>query len=202
MDQPDITDFRYKILAHIYYFTEKGTKPLIVHKLANLIGLPQDQVATAVRYLDKHLLVNLHPDGSAVWMTPRGMAEVEKPSAPHFAVTHNTTNINAPNLGNVMTGGSGNTQTISINPNFDKAINNLLQLVQSSSLEPNDKEELTDEIIKVNHLASKEPSPRLLEKLQSRLGIIKAGITASGLLMKATPFLETVWHYIKVKYNL
>jgi predicted metalloendopeptidase len=135
-------------------------------------------------------------------MTPRGIAEVEKPVTPHFAVTHNTTNINAPNSGNVQTGGQGNTQTISVSPDFDKAINSLLQLVQSSSLEPHDKDELRDEVVKVNTLALKEASPGILDKIKSRMSLISSGLTAAGLIVKAKPYIETLWNYFKIKYNL
>lgn len=201
MSDRELSDFNYRVLSYIYYFTEKGTHPVVAHKLSMIVGIPWDEFYQAVRYLDRYVLVSMSPD-QAIRMTPRGIAELEKPTHQHFPVTHNTTNINAPNLGNIQTGGTGNSQTILNNPVFDKAISSLLQLVQSSNLAGDEKEELVDEIVKVNKLAIADLSSGVIDKVRSRLDLIKTGLASADLLVKAGPFMKTIWNYFKSKYNL
>ena len=98
--------------------------------------------------------------------------------------------------------GPGNIQNININPEFDQAIGSLLQLVQSSSLAAHDKEELTDEVIKVAKLALRESAPGLIDRVKSRIEIVKVGLASAELLTKAGPYVDAIWHYFKIKHNL
>lgn len=98
-----------------------------------------------------------------------------------------TTNIHGPNYGGIPQGGRGNTQNVTLtntnNPNFDQAIANIVELIRASNLPADDKQELEEEVGKVNKLALKEPAPGLVDKAKSRLDVIKLGLQGTEMAM-------------------
>lgn len=199
MADSDITGFNYKILSHIYRFTERGTKPLIAYKFANIIATPAEKVYEAVRYLEERLLVNF--DNGAIWMTPRGIAELEKPVAPTFTspVTHNTTNINAPNTGNVQTGGAGNVQNIRVtnNPDFDNSIRAILELLQSAHLNEDVRDDVIRDVHTVNRIAIDDPSAQGAERAMAKLSYIETALKGADIALKIAPYLPHLYSFFQ-----
>lgn len=88
------------------------------------------------------------------------------------------------------------------NEEFTQAINNLVQLVQSSPLDSSDKEEATEEIVRINHLAARDPNSGRLDKIKSTIKSLEVVLGSAQLLEKAKPYLDGIWKYIKTKYQL
>lgn len=141
----------------------------------------------------------------AVRMIPAGIEVLEgggegATASPNVSYT---TNIHGPNYGGIQQGGERNVQNITLtnNPDFDKAIASLVELIRTSSLPDDDKEEIEDELSKVNKLALREPGSGLLERAKTRLDVVKLAMTGTDIAIKAAPHLETLWELIKHKFG-
>ena len=116
-----------------------------------------------------------------------------------------TTNIQGHNYGGIQQGGQGNTQNISLthtsNADFDSALANIIKLIRSSSLSEEVKQDVEEDVFKINKLALKEPTPGLLEKAKSRLDMIKLGIQGTEVAIKAAPHIETVVEFLRRRFG-
>lgn len=103
--------------------------------------------------------------------------------------TYNTY-INAPS--NNQIGGKNNTQNaqININPEFDKAIESLVDLVKNSSFSEIDKEDHIADIERIKQLSQKEKSPDVIERAQKKISLLKSALEVGEMVVKATPLLE------------
>jgi hypothetical protein len=153
------------------------------------------EVSNIITDLDerKHLVESREHD---VRILPAGIEAIEstKKDPPPHTINYNMTI--AENYGNAGQG-SGFNQSITVtnNPEFDRAIAGLMQLIQSSCLRTEDIEELKDEVVKLNRLALTEPKPGLLEKAKARIDFIKLGLHGTEILIKAVPLLHSAWEY-------
>lgn len=91
---------------------------------------------------------------------------------------------------------------ITHNEEFTRAINSLVRLVQSSPLDSSDKEEITEEVVRINNLAAREPIGSRLDKIRSTIKGLEVVLASAQLLEKAKPYLDGIWKYIKSKYQL
>jgi hypothetical protein len=105
------------------------------------------------------------------------------------------------NFGNAAQGSHIN-QTVNVNPEFDSAIKSLLEIVNTSTLNEHDKEELTNDIKQINKVALREPEEGIAEKANRRLDWVKTALAGGNLLIAASPHIDKIWMYFKVKYNL
>jgi hypothetical protein len=114
-----------------------------------------------------------------------------------------TTNIQGSNYGGIQQGGERNVQNITLinNPDFDKAITSLIELIRTSSIPNDDKEEVQEELSKISKLALREPGTGLLERAKTRLDVVKLAMTGTDIAIKAAPHLETLWEFIKHKFG-
>jgi hypothetical protein len=146
-------------------------------------------------------------DEESVRMKPAGIELIESGGRRTGATREIsfTTNIHGPNYGGIQQGGQGNTQNITLtnttNPDFDRALASIVELIRASSIPADDKQELEEEVGKVNKLALKEPAPGLLERAKSRLDMVKLGIQGTELAIKVSPHLEVAWEYLKHKFG-
>jgi hypothetical protein len=143
-------------------------------------------------------------DEVSVKMNPAGMEYIEGGGRKQGGGTtiHYNANIGT-NYGGLQQGGEGNVQNITLtnNPDFDKALSSLVELIRTSSIPDDDKEELQDEVSKVNKLALKEPAPGLLERAKTRLDMVKLGLQGTEIAIKAAPYVDAAWEYFKKKYG-
>ena len=144
----------------------------------------------------------------SVCLSPEGVLEVEnsrveRPRARGGDVYQ--THIHGPNYGGIQQGGQGNTQNITLtntnNPDFDRVLTSLVEIIRSSQIPDDDKQELEEEVSKINKLALKEPAPGLLDRAKARLDVIKLAITGTDIAIKAAPHLDTLWELIKHKFG-
>ncbi len=170
---------------------------IIFADLAHRLGMSDRELAPYCNGLHEEGLI-LFPGGDVIQITDAGKRAFNKkvPISPDSSTT-NIMNINQ-NYGAAAIGFHIN-QTVNVNTDFDKAINGLLKIVQSSNLDDDDKEELSEKIVKVNQLALQDTA---IEKVNRRLDYIKTTLQGANLLVIATPYLEAIWNYFKVKYNL
>lgn len=170
--------------------------------LVQALGMSIEEASLILRDLSKRKGLVTWDVGDNIQMTGAGIEVIE--SAGQRLVSVDTYHMHVGTVHGGIQQGPGNIQNINITNDveFDKAIANLLQLVQSSSLATEERQELTDDIVKVNGLALREPTPSLLDKVNGRLEIVKVGLTSADLLVKAGPYLDAIWHYFKSRYNL
>ena len=116
-----------------------------------------------------------------------------------------TTNIHGPNYGGIQQGGQGNVQNVTLtntnNPDFDRALASLVELIRSSQIPDDDKQELEEEVGNVNKLALREPAPGMLERAKTRLDMIKLAITGTDIAMKAAPHINTLWELLQQRFG-
>ena len=96
-------------------------------------------------------------------------------------------------------GGQNNTQSVTLvnDPDFDNAIAGLIQLIQSSSIPEDDKEELQNEVQAVNKLALKEKTPNTLDRAKLKLDYLKTSINATEIAIKAAPLLTALYNFFQ-----
>jgi Mn-dependent DtxR family transcriptional regulator len=167
--------------------------------LAKRLEMSERELAVICNGLHDEDSINF-PGGDFVEMKAGGYRRLE-PSENQTS-TGPTINIGQ-NYGAAAIGAHVN-QIVNIthNEEFNQAINNLVQLVQSSPLDSSDKEEATEEIVRINHLAAREPNSGRLDKIKSTIKSLEVVLGSAQLLEKAKPYLDGIWKYIKTKYLL
>lgn len=196
-----------RVLQKLYDERDRRyTNPHEPHELARDLNLDFREVYDIIEELERKGLIG--GTDQASWIIPAGIQFIESEGQQTGGAAHGisfTTNIHGPNYGGIQQGGQGNIQDVRLtntnNPDFDRAIASVVELIRTSSLDDDEKAELQDEVSKVNRLALKEPAPGLLEKAKSRLDMVKIGLQGTDLLIKATPHLETVWQYLRHKFG-
>lgn len=163
--------------------------------LAKRLQMSEQELALVCSGLDEKNQISFQ-GGDFVQMKPAGYEALD-PKQESPGSTINYLQIGQ-NFGNAAAG-SQISQTINVNPDFDSAIKSLLELVQSSNLENDKKEELLDDIIQVNKLTARKSS---IEKIKSAFEYVKVGFQAANLMVAATPHLDKIWHIIETMYGL
>jgi hypothetical protein len=185
---------------------------VLVTKIAQALGLDFNNVYEIFRYWEEKQCVEMSHEvdieHELVRITSIGIDALE--GHDHAAlmspsnITYNTT-VQGHNYGGIQQGGQGNTQNVTLtntnNPNFDKAIASIIELIRSSNLPADDKQELEGEVANVNKLALREPAAGLLERAKSRLDMVRLGLQGTDLLIKAGPHLEAAWEFLKHKFG-
>ena len=146
------------------------------------------------------------PGGDYVQITAAGIRAVESLDQPKPKSGGDTYNMNINTLHGEALQGRGNVQNVNIivtnSPEFDQAIAALLKVVQESRLPDDEIQELKDEVAKLNKLALSQPKPGLLEKAKGRIDFIRLGLQGTEALIKAGPYLDSVWEILKRKLHI
>lgn len=173
---------------------------VLIRDLANELGMEYRVVNDILLELERQKgLIDGREDD--VRLNSNGIQVIEgggqQVGAP-VSVTYQT-NIHGPNYGGIQQGGQGNTQNVTLtnNPDFDKAITSLVELIRSSSIPEDDKEEIQNELQSVNKLALKEKSPSTLERAKLKLDYIKTGLAGTEIAIKAAPYLTALYHFFQ-----
>jgi len=177
-----------------------------IDALVKELGMPFREVNDVLIDLEKRkgLIEGIE---EAVKMAPAGIEFIEiggRSAGVAHSVSY-TTNIHGPNYGGIQQGGQDNVQNVTLtntnNPDFDRALASLVELIRSSQIPNDDKHELEEEVSKVNKLALREPAPGVLERAKSRLDMIKLAITGTDIAMKAAPHIDTIWELLKQRFG-
>lgn len=108
-----------------------------------------------------------------------------------------TTNIQGHNYGGIQQGGQGNVQNITLtnNPDFDRAVAGLIELIRASQIPDDEKDELQTELQSVNKLALKDKNQNTLEKAKLKLDYIKTSLTGTEIAVKSAPYLMALYNF-------
>ncbi len=105
---------------------------------------------------------------------------------------------NAPIYGGVQIGGERNIQNISLS-NVVDIVAKLDELLKSSSLPELEKEDAIEAISRIPELAKKEQSGDVLERVKTRLDIVKSTIEVSeDIAKKALPLVAILYKLFKL----
>ena len=195
-----------RVLQKLYDERERRhTNPHVPEELARDLKLDVDEVYDIINELEGQGLIGGTDEAS--WIIPPGIKLIESddPRAGTASNVSFTTNIHGPNYGGIQQGGKGNTQNITLtnthNSDFDRALASLVELIRSSQIQDDDKQELEEEVGKVNKLALREPTSGLLDRAKSRLDMIKLAVTGTDIAIKAAPHLDTIWELLKQRFG-
>ena len=185
-----LSDDGYRALSILHGFVEGSTaKAVIAFKLASIVGIPTQQFVDAVNELDKNGLVIFNKTTQAVWLTKRGIDEIEKAANQ----SNNTTNIYGPNYGPLQQGGQGNVQNVNVNAQFDAKLNELFALVENSSLTPVQKLKAVNDIKTVSELSRLETTSEVQEEARTRLeGVTSVLSMSADLLSVGMPIVQII----------
>ena len=185
-----LSDENYRALSILHGFLEGSTKKAVIaFKLASIVGIPTQQFTDAINELDKHGLVIFNKNTQAVWLTKRGIDEIEKVGNQ----SNNTTNIYGPNYGPLQQGGQRNVQNVNVNAQFDAKLNELFALVENSSLTPVQKLKAVNDIRTVSDLSRLETTSEVQEEARTRLeGVTSVLSMSADLLSVGMPIVQII----------
>lgn len=200
---------RFRVLEKIYDLADGNTSAMPLYEtIEKETQIDPDTMTGILRYLDQMQLIEM--GGEWARITARGINQVERirhdPGQatqyfPPNVTVHNTT-VHGHNYGGIQSGGQGNTQNITLtnNPDFERNLSGLIELLRASNISQVDKDDLIHDVERVKQLAQQKDEPRALEKAQKRLDAIKTGIEAvdSGgeLIGKALPYITAAWQFL------
>jgi hypothetical protein len=106
------------------------------------------------------------------------------------------TNIHGPSINQI--GGQGNTVSIAhtSNSRFDEAIGSIVDLLQTSSLNTNDKEEALADVQSLSKMAV-QPPPNAFERAKLRITAIETLVKGTELVVKLAPYLPVVYSFFE-----
>jgi Mn-dependent DtxR family transcriptional regulator len=191
-----------RVLKAIYELSGQNTTKIVgFHEMVPTVGMSDREVSGICKGLEERGFI-YWPDGDFVTITRAGIQAIDSLGQPP-PKGGDTYNLHIGTAHGPIQQGSGNTQNIQLNvtnnPDFDQAIQSLLQLIGSSSLPV--KDEIQEQVVQVNKLALQEPSTGLLEKAKFRLSMIEVGLKGTDLLIKAGPYLAIASEYFRRKYG-
>jgi hypothetical protein len=194
---------RYRLLRLLY--DEAGGNANVEipdGTLQATMGLTQDEFYALHDYLTSEGLVNAESIGTTA-ITHYGIKEIEA-SIKH--PTESTAHFQSYTIQNIygtvhnIQAGHHNVQSviINVNPEFDKALAKMIELVTTSTLTELQKEETVRDLQRVAELAQKPRTPEVLELAKQKLELAK-GVIAIGkdLAFMAAPFLEYLYQWFQ-----
>lgn len=174
---------------------------VMINDLVKEVGLIYREVNQILIDLEKRKEL-IDGDEVSVRMKPAGIELIELGGRRAVAAPGTTYNVNiGQNYGGVQQGGQGNVQNITLthtnNPDFDKALASIVELIRASSIPDDEKDELHGEVQSINKLALKEQNQGTLERAKLKLDYLKTTLTAADLAVKAAPYLTVLYHFFQ-----
>ena len=166
---------------------------VIIFDLARELNMP---VHDLIDYLDelenrKYWIKSVADE--AIKVSPRGKEFLQKKSNMPKATGDN---YNTHNYGNAINqiGGSNNTQyaQMNLNPEFEKLITPVLDLIRSSELPQPDKDEFIQDIQTVNRLIAENP-----ERAKAKFDYLGTALKATDIGLKLAPYIPAITAFIE-----
>lgn len=198
MEIDDKTKNRYKVLEEIYRLS--GANPVdivVIDQIEKNTQISTHEMNGILLYLESKDLIEF-PGGDIVRIKSRGIDEVERAKNHPEEKTdnfppqiNNITNIHGNFYGGLQQGGEGNTQNnqVNVNPDFNNAIKELIDLVNNSDLHILEKEERLAEIDRIQQLAQREQTPEVQELGLSKVKLLETGLKVGEMALKASPLI-------------
>jgi predicted nucleic-acid-binding protein len=196
--QQTYRDKEYSVLKKLVEHSED----LSSEQLATSLFLTEDDVNTILLDFKNKGWVELRfgyiasimPTGkTAFYKWHEGLESRSQP----VAVTYNVHN-----WGTAQIGGQGNTINIqrTNNPAFDNAIRSIVELLNSSSLSPDDKMETLSELQSINKLAVQAPA-NAFERAKLKITAIETIVKATELGTKLAEYWPVILTYFELLKN-
>jgi hypothetical protein len=193
---------RYRVLKRIY--VEAGGRPKIevsqdtIHSTEEL---GHEEIGETLEYLEKEGLIQFFRLRTVV-MTHLGVKEIEDSlKHPNRDTDHFQSQIIQHFYGPVQNLQTGNQNiqnvVVNINPDFNEAVSNLLELIRSSTLEELKKDDAIEALERVTKLAQKEKTPDVIEAATKRLTLLKTAFEVVKLSAQAAPYLQYLYHWFQ-----
>jgi hypothetical protein len=188
------------VLEKIYELGENSISGVMIWDLEKALSpLTRDEISRILIDLEDNLRLIDSPTGESLKILPAGIKFLEKSGtepAPTQGHTSYTIIVHGNNSG-AITQGNENSQTVvqTTNPDFNEAIRALFEIVQSSEMSADDKEEIVVEVVALNKLANKDRTAETLERAKLRMNIIDGLLKAADLTTKAAPYLPAINAY-------
>ena len=152
---------------------------------------------------NKRFLQSVASDG-CVRISPRGIEFLQQARNSFQSNTGNTNNFNfhapvAAFQNQTQNSTQNTTQIVSItnNPDFDKAISSMTEVIKTSSISNDDKEEFLHELQSIIKLAQKEPTPEIGRKGLAKIEYFNSIVKASDVALKLAPHLPAISDYFE-----
>lgn len=179
----------------------RHTDSVVITDLARELGMQFREINEILIDLEERKGL-IDGDEHTVRMKPAGIEVIESGGRRAGAMTGTTYNVNiGQNYGGIQQGGQGNVQNITLshtnNPDFDKALASIVELIRASSIPEDEKEELQSEVQSINKLALKEQNQGTLERAKLKLDYLKTTLTAADLAVKAAPYITAIYHFFQ-----
>jgi len=194
---------RYRVLKRI--FEESGGNtivPVSEETISEKEGIPAEELAVIARYLMNEGLIKFYTFGNLA-IEHLGVREMEtsiknpNQNTEHFQSTTIIQHFHEA-VHNVQTGNQ-NTQNvvININPAFNEAISQLVELIHGSNLDEVKKEDAIEALERLPKLAQKDKSPDVIEAATKRLNLLKMSFDVVKLAAQAGPYLQYLYHWFQ-----
>jgi uncharacterized protein YjbI with pentapeptide repeats len=185
---------RFRVLKTIYDLAEGNQSEIILYQtIESETGIGPREITGILQYLEQRNLI--HMGGEWAQITSSGIDQIEtarnhpeKPTS-HFPANIYNNIFNAPVTG--IQQGQNNIQnnTVNLNTDFTKAIEQLLDLIEKSSLNQVNKIKIKSDVQVIEQLASLEQTPEVLEAANSKIDAVKevismtADMTSLGMIL-------------------
>lgn len=186
-------DREYAVLKYLFDYggSVNGSQ------IAESLSLPGDLVDTILLDFQKHDWVSL-AFGYTAEITPAGKSAFYKWNDRPESVSQSAVTYNVNNYGTAQIGGQGNTINIqqTSNPNFNEAIRSVIELLQSSSLNPDDKDEALADIQAVSKLAVQNP-PNAFERAKLKITAVETIVKGTDLVVQMAPYWPAIRSFLE-----
>lgn len=198
MSIDDRTKNRYRVLEEIYELS--GANPseiVVIDQIEKNTQISTHEMNGILSYLENKGLIEF-PGGDIVQIKSNGIDEIEQARNHPEERTDNfppqinyITNVQGDFYGGLQQGGEGNTQNnqINVNPDFNNAIKELIELVNTSDLHYLEKEERLAEIRRIQELAQREQTPEVQQHALSKVKLLETSLKVGEMALKASPLI-------------
>jgi Mn-dependent DtxR family transcriptional regulator len=185
-------DREYAVLKYLFDYGGSVRGSMIAESLS----LPSDLVDTILLDFQKRKWVSL-AFGYTAEITPAGKSAFYKWNDRSESVSQSAITYNVNNYGTAQIGGQGNTINIQqTSANFNEAIRSVIELLQSSSLNPDDKDEALTDIKAVSKLAAQNP-PNAFERAKLKITAVETIVKGTDLVVKMAPYWQAIRSYFE-----
>jgi len=191
---------RLRVLKAIYDRSDASPATMVMyHDIETDTGVDSRTMTGILIYLEQKGLIRM--GGEWAEITGAGIDQIEgmqkrpeKPTSIFPANIYNQTfHVHD---GGVQQVGNHNTQhnRVSINTDFDNAIERLVAAIESSSLQPLQKISVKSDVVVLRELATLEKTPDVIDAANTRLDAIKEVVSMTAdLTSLGTPVLPILW---------
>lgn len=170
-------------------------------ELADSLSIPKEYLRVFLIDFDKKGWINVMVDGT-IQLCAAGVTAFhkgEKQSGSTGGVNNFTINARDVAFQNQTQNSTQNVHQVKItnNPDFNSAVDAVVNLIKESSLNNFKKEDLLTDVERIKNLAQLEPSQELVEHAKSKINYLETAIKGTELVTKLAPYLPQLYAYFE-----